>query len=50
MSKRNKSKRATEQGAERVQRNEQKEYETTMSAHDREKQAEHQNNLTLGGE
>ncbi|WLD94881.1 hypothetical protein [Alkalihalobacillus sp. AL-G] len=50
MSKKNQSKRAIEQGAERVQKNNQEEYSTTMSAKDHEKQMKHSEIRTIGGE
>ncbi|MCF6136808.1 hypothetical protein [Pseudalkalibacillus berkeleyi] len=50
MSKKNRSKRATQQGAERVRGNDEKEIQTTMSTHDREAQKARSQDLTLGGE
>ncbi len=50
MSKRNQSKRAIQQGAERVRGNDEREIQTTMSDKDRTAQKERSANLTLGGE
>lgn len=50
MSKRNQSKRAIQQGAERVKGNDAREIQTTMSEKDHEAQKERSARLTLGGE
>ncbi|WP_221563778.1 hypothetical protein [Alkalihalobacillus sp. TS-13] len=50
MSKKNRSKRAIEQGAERVQGNDAQEINTTMSDEDRTKQKKRSEYLSTGGE
>ncbi|WP_257349190.1 hypothetical protein [Pseudalkalibacillus decolorationis] len=49
MSKKNRSKRTIEQGAERAQNDNQHEYETTMSTQDHEKQKKHSEERSTGG-
>ncbi|WP_408010675.1 hypothetical protein ACJROX_10325 [Pseudalkalibacillus sp. A8] len=50
MSKKNQSKRVTEQGAERVQGNDAYEIKTTMSEADRNRQKDRSELLSRGGE
>ncbi|WP_349410225.1 hypothetical protein [Pseudalkalibacillus sp. SCS-8] len=50
MSKKSKSKRTIQQGAERVAGNDEKEIQTTMSTADRAAQKERSQNLSIGGE
>ncbi|WP_261132515.1 hypothetical protein [Bacillus sp. Marseille-Q3570] len=50
MSKKNRSKRTTEQGAERVQGNDAHEINTTMSEEDRTRQKKRSEYFSTGGE